>query len=66
MVRKLTKERKKEVTAVVILLLWVIAWVVSLNLNKEIPQALNVVMPMASAILLGLELPTGSKEKGTK
>lgn len=66
MVRKLTQERKRELTAVVILVLWVIAWVVSLNLNKEIPQALNVVMPMASAILLGFELPTGAKKKGVK
>lgn len=66
MVRRLTQERKVELAAVVILLLWVVAWVVSLNLNKEIPQALNVVMPMAAAILLGLELPTGIKKKGAK
>lgn len=66
MVRRLTQERKVELTAVVILLLWVVAWIVSLNLGKEIPQALNIVMPMAAAILLGLELPTGVKRKGAK
>lgn len=66
MVKKLAQERKVELTAAVILLLWVIAWVVSINLGKEIPQALNVVMPMASAVLLGFELPTGAKKKGAK
>lgn len=63
MVGKLAQERRVELTAIFILALWVIAWIVSLNLGAEIPQALNVVMPVASATLLGVRLPVGERDK---
>lgn len=69
MVRRLTAERRAELAALAILVLWVAAWLVSVRLGKEIPQALNVVMPMASASLLGFQLPTSnnkSDKKGVK
>lgn len=63
MTRKLTKEHKGELAAASIMMLWVLAWLTSIILKTEIPQALNVVMPMASATLLGIQLPIGSKKE---
>lgn len=61
--KKLTKEHKGELAAATIMVLWVLAWLTSITLKTEIPQALNVVMPMASATLLGIQLPIGSKKE---
>lgn len=61
--KKITKERKGELAAASIMVLWVGAWVTSITLKTDIPQALNVVMPMASATLLGMQLPVGSKKE---
>lgn len=61
--RRMTKERKAELAAVSIMALWVGAWVTSFFLKTEIPQALNVVMPVASATLLGVQLPVGPKKE---
>lgn len=61
--KRLTKERKRELAAASIMILWVTAWLTSVALNKEIPQALNVAMPMASATLLGVQLPVGQKKE---
>lgn len=67
MANKLTHEHKIELAAVALLVLWVAAWGISLSMGVEIPQALNVVMPMASAALLGFQLPIGDgKKKGAK
>lgn len=60
-----SKSRRIELAAMFIMTLWVVAWVVSLTQNVEVPAALNVVMPMASAVLLGLQLPVDVKKKGS-
>lgn len=66
MVLTLTKEHKTELAAVSIMGLWVLAWLGSLAAETEIPQALNVTMPMASAALLGMQLPIGGDKKKEK
>jgi hypothetical protein len=60
----MSKARRIELAAMFIMTLWVIAWAVSLVLGKEVPVALNATMPMASAALLGLQLPIDTKKKG--
>lgn len=47
-----------------IMALWVVAWGISIKLKIEVPMALNAVMPMASAALLGFQLPIDPKKKG--
>ncbi len=59
----MSKSRRNELAAIVILALWVIAWLVSIRLKIDVPMALNAVMPMASAVLLGVELPIDIKKK---
>lgn len=59
----MSKSRRNEISAIVILALWVVAWLVSLKLKVDVPMALNAVMPMASAVLLGIELPIDIKKK---
>lgn len=58
----LPTEKKAELTAVFLMGLWVVAWLASWNSGLEIPGALNVTMPMASAILLGVKLPMDNKK----
>lgn len=58
----MTGAKKKEVAAILIMALWVIAWVVSLLVGEEVPQALNIVMPMAAGSLLGFQLPVDKKK----
>lgn len=59
----ISKEGRVELAAILIMVLWVLAWAVSLILGKEVPTALNAVMPMAAAALLGFQLPVNPKKK---
>jgi hypothetical protein len=60
----MSKSRRIELAAMFIMALWVVAWVVSLSLKVEVPMPLNAAMPMASAVLLGFQLPIDTKKKG--
>lgn len=56
--------RKAELAACYIMGLWTIAFGGSLFMNYEIPVALNVAMPGAAGILLGIKLPVGKEPNG--
>jgi hypothetical protein len=58
----LPKEKKVELAAIFLMGLWVVAWLASWKSGLEIPGALNITMPMASAILLGVKLPIDVKK----
>lgn len=64
MVLNLSKERKTDLVAIVIFGLWVIAWVNNAWFEgPDIPGALNIIMPAAVGILLGVNLPIELKKK---
>lgn len=64
MTLKLSKQTKKEVYAVLFLILWVIAYIVQIKTGQAIPWPLNVAMTGAAGTLLAMSLPFEIKRSG--